>query len=170
MFCDSVSTWTASRNWYPIRVDVCITEGTKLEFWCFFRDCSVFEHCGWHIIYVKSNSEEVCKKYIDFPQKFAKIEDFKVDHSKKLLNFQNTGFLYRKSYSKFDGFWWLSMILVVFFDWSNLKSSIFANFWWKSIIFFTNPFRNPFGINNISSTKSRNAIRDVYIKIYKILQ
>ena len=47
------------------------------------------------------------KKYIDFHQKFAKIEGFKVDHSKKLLNFQNPGFLYRKSCSKFDGFWWL---------------------------------------------------------------
>ena len=44
------------------------------------------------------------KKYIDFHQKFAKIEDFKFDHSKKLLNIQNTEFLYRKSYSKFDGF------------------------------------------------------------------
>ena len=44
------------------------------------------------------------KKYMDFHQKFAKIDDFKVGHSKKLLNFQNSGFLYRKSYSKFGGF------------------------------------------------------------------
>ncbi len=44
------------------------------------------------------------KKIIDFHQKFAKIEDFKVDHSKKLLNFSNHEFLYRNSYSKFDGF------------------------------------------------------------------
>ena len=44
------------------------------------------------------------KKYIDFHQKFAKIEHFKVGHSKKLLNFQNSKFLYRKSYSKFNGF------------------------------------------------------------------
>ena len=34
-----------------------------------------------HIIYVKSNSKEVYKKYIDFHQKFAKIEDFKVEYS-----------------------------------------------------------------------------------------
>ena len=44
------------------------------------------------------------KKYINFHQKFAKIEDFKVDHSKKLLNFQNRDLLYRKSYSNFDAF------------------------------------------------------------------
>ena len=44
------------------------------------------------------------KKFIDFHQKFAKIEDFKFDHSKKLLNFPNREFLHMKSYSKFDGF------------------------------------------------------------------
>ena len=66
---------------------------------------------------------------IDFHQKFTKIEDFKVDHSKKkLLNFPNREFLYRKSYSKFDGFWGLLINLVVFFEWSTLKPSIFLNF------------------------------------------
>ena len=54
------------------------------------------------------------KKYINFHQKFAKIEDFKVDHSKKLLNFQNRDFLYVKSYSKFDRFLRLSLNLSVF--------------------------------------------------------
>ena len=44
------------------------------------------------------------KKNIGFHQKIAKIEDLKVDHSKKLLKFQKPDFLYRKSYSKFDGF------------------------------------------------------------------
>ena len=48
-----------------------------------FRRWSIFGLCNGYIIYVKSNSEAVCKKNIDFHQKFAKIEDFKVDHSKK---------------------------------------------------------------------------------------
>ena len=68
------------------------------------------------------------KKYIGFHQKFAKIEDFKVDHSKKLLNFQNPDFLYRKFNSNFDAFWWLSMILVVFLSgqlWSPQSLRIF---------------------------------------------
>ena len=32
----------------------------------------------------------------------------------KVVFFQNLDILYRKSYSKFDGFWWLSVNLVVF--------------------------------------------------------
>ena len=52
---------------------------------------------------------------IDFHQKFTKIEDFKVDDSKKLLKFSNREFLYRKSYSKFDGFWGLLINIVLYF-------------------------------------------------------
>ena len=36
-----------------------------------------------------------------------------------------------------------------------------GNFWWKSISFFINRFRISFGINNVSSRKSRNVIRGV---------
>ena len=68
------------------------------------------------------------KKFKDFHQKFAKIEDFKVDHSKKLLKLtiiiRIHEIYYRISYTKNRGF----ENLVVFFEWSTLKSSMFANF------------------------------------------
>ena len=75
--------------------------------------------CGWDIIYAKSNFEAVYKKvFRDLFKKSSRnrLKKFTIRCiCKKLLNFQNTGFLYRKSYSKFDGFWGLSIHLVVFF-------------------------------------------------------
>ena len=120
---------------------------------------STFEHSGCHIIYVKSNSKEVYFWQKWFSSKIRqdrRLQSWPLE--KKLLNFQNRDFLYRKSYSKFDAFWGLSINLVFFFEWSTLKSSIFANFWWKLIYFFTNRSRISFGINNVSLWKARNAI------------
>ena len=97
------STWTASRNWYPIRVDVCITEGIEVYLWCFFETAPFLSIVDGTLFISNQILKIFTKKYIDFHQKFTKIEDFKVDHSKKTLNFQNSEFLYRKSYSKFDG-------------------------------------------------------------------
>ena len=54
---------------------------------------------------------------------------------KRLLNFQKLDILYGKSYSKFDGFWRLSLNLVFFFESSTLKSSIFS--------IFLSIFKNP---------------------------
>ena len=67
---------------------------------------------------------------------------------KKVVFFQNLDILYRKSYSKFDGFWWLSLNLVVFLQiprnmWSlQLQESIvrrifidFGKLFFKVVIF-----------------------------------
>ena len=89
---------------------------------------------GRCIIYAKWNSEEVYLKNYRLSSKIRKdrrLQSWQLE--KKLLNFPNREFLYRKSYSKFDAFWGLSINLVVFFEWSTLKPSIFVNFWWKSI-------------------------------------
>ena len=100
----SLPTWTASRNWYPIRVDVCITTRNEVYLWRYFETSPLLSITDATLFM----SNQILKRFIknknDFHQKFAKIEDFKVDHSKKLLNFQNRDLLYRKSYSKFDGF------------------------------------------------------------------
>ena len=89
------------------------------------------------------------QNYNHFEKKFSKIDKKFVSQSilevggitffKKVMFFQNLDILYRKSYSKFDGFWWLSLNLVVFLQiprnmWSlQLQESIvrwiFYRFW-----------------------------------------
>ena len=106
----------------------------------------------------------------DFHQKFAKIQDFKVDYpynyqleKKTLLNLSIIlrihHIYYRISYTKNHGF----ENLVVFFEWSTLKSSVFANFWWKSFLFFINLFRIRFDINTVASTMLKNGPASIFL-------
>ena len=109
------------------------------------RKCYLEKVVAWTFIIIKK---------VD--QKIAKIENFKFDHSKKLLNIQNTEFLYRKSYSKFDGFWWLSMILVVFFWVVNFEVLYLCELLMKIDNFKKYLFRIWFDINNVPSRMLKN--------------
>ena len=84
---------------------------------------------------------------------------------KKIVFFQNLDFLYRKSYSKSEGFWRLSQDLVVFFNrfterWSvqlleSIVRRIFYRFWktfFKAIVFSV-------GRSFLLSFSVRNAMR-----------
>ena len=112
---------------------------------------------GWHIIYAKWNSDGICKKIHRISLKTRKdriLQSWPLE--KKLLNLSIMlrihEIYYRISFAKTHGF----EHLVVLFEWSTLKSSIFAIFLWKPLNFFINRFRIWFDINNVSSVMLKN--------------
>ena len=125
---------------------------------------------GCNIIYVKWNSEAICKKIYEFSSKIRKdrglqswllwVLEKKLLKSSIIIRIHQI--YYRISCTKNQGF----ENLVVFFEWSTLKSSIFANFWWKSIYFFINRFRIWFDINNVAVAKPKNGPRSRKSKNY----
>ena len=84
-----MTTWTASRNWCPSRVDVLDGKGTEVQlcpslesaqFWALWIAHYLCQIKFWRVFF----------ENIDFHQKFTKIEDFKVDHSKKTTKFHKS--------------------------------------------------------------------------------
>ena len=85
--------------------------------------------------------EPLLKKFSKIYKKSVSQSILEVGHFTSVKNdvFQNLDILYRKSYSKFDGFWWLSINLVVFLQihwnvWSvqlleSIVRRIFYRFW-----------------------------------------
>ena len=80
-------TWTASRNWYSIYVDVCITEWSEEYLWCYFETGPFLSITDATLFMSNKILKRFIKNKNDFHQKIAKIEDFKVDHSKKTTKF-----------------------------------------------------------------------------------
>ena len=96
------------------------------------------------------------QKYDNFEKKFPKIDKKCISQSilevghftslKKVVFFTNLDFLYRKSYSKFDGFWCLLVNLVVFPQihrnvnfYNELRDEFFIDFgklFFKVLLFF----------------------------------
>ena len=135
----------------------------------FFRGCEfVSDHVsglsGWDIIYAKWISKAVCKKFIDFHQKFlveqnifrnTKIFFGAQKYFSDLKNFRSKIRKFSSGiFKNFDGKFQI-------FDRKIFRSEKYfcvpknilfdQIFWWKSIIFLINRFRNSIDINNVAS-------------------
>ena len=74
--------------------------------------CRVSGLSGWDIIYAKSNSKEFLFWKYRFSSKIHKDRRLQSWRLEKTTKFPKPWIFYRKSYSKFDAFWGLSITLV----------------------------------------------------------